>query len=121
MKLNLVGYFNRLDKHNNIRLVNLEPEYKQVLGNCHTNLFPKYPDAKSPILANAVIIKHDNRALVYDVKGIPTSTPELMGAQVKVSVKARKYKFRPSKSDSEPIVGWNLKLISMTAAFNSEK
>jgi len=111
MEVNAEGYFKRIDK--NIRLVNLEAKSMEKLKNCGKNL-RLGENAKTPILPNGLVIKHDTRALVYDIDGKPTSTGMLIGQKVKVSLKIRKYKFKPSKKD-DFIVGWTVKLLKMNA------
>ena len=116
MEVVIVGYFNRFDKFNNFRLVNLESESMEKLRNCGKTLYPSMESSeyKSPVLPNGAIIKHDTRVLCYDVDGVPTSTGKLMGQKVQARVKVRKYKW--VNADGEKMVGWSMKLLRLSPA-----
>lgn len=117
MELVIVGYFNRFDAFKNVRLVNLEPESMEKLKKCGKNLYPLLDDDeyKSPLIPNGAIIKHDTRALCYDVDGVPTSTDQLMGQLVEARVKVKKYSMI-DKVDGGRITGWTMKLIKIKPA-----
>ena len=114
MELVIAGYFNRIDKLGNLRLVNLEEGSMEKLKNCGRCLYPSLTadEYRSPVVPNGVIIKHDTRALCYDVDGVPTSTGRLLGQLVEVRLKVRKYSFgSKNEGGGDRIVGWNVKLL----------
>lgn len=115
MDLNLTGYFSRFDKFNNIHLVNLEPSSMEKLVKCDKTLYPGACEHKSPVLPNGVIIKHNTRALSYDIEGVPTPTSALMGQLVNVKVRTKKYALG-CKHSEERTIGWTMSLLKITPA-----
>lgn len=113
MEITVEGYFNRIDPRKNIRIINMEDEFKTKLENCEKNMGFK-DDFLSPILPNGIKIKHDKQALVYDIDNKPTSTSMLIGQKVKAVVKVKKYRFCIPKSENY-LIGWNVKLVKMNA------
>lgn len=113
MEINVEGYFKRIDQYKNIRLINLESDSMEKLKNCNKNLNLD-EEAKNPILPNGLVIKHNNRSLVYDIDGKPAPTDTLIGQKVRALVKVRKYRFKPPKKRNF-IIGWSVKLTKMNA------
>jgi hypothetical protein len=110
MEVYAEGYFKKIDNFNRIVLVNLEYDSMEKLKKVEINLRMNNP--KSPILPNGIVLKHDLCAKTYDIDGIPTSTPMLIGQKVSVRAIVKKYRF-PNKGNV--VIGWSLKLLEMKA------
>jgi hypothetical protein len=102
--VSIVGYFKRFNVKNQIVLVNLDGVSRKKLENIAKSL-GMGEDARTPILPNGTIIKHNLFTCCHNIDDMPCNTKDLFGQLVKVRCKIKKYRFF---SNDEMIQGFSL-------------